>query len=174
MSQLLSISILTSLLLSSQFSFSQEWKNLNDYKKSTGLNELQDGCWLRKDRTKNTETWKQANTYNLSVENGNVKYETIPQKRDFYLWFDAERKKQGHEINMIGVAALVAGQLSNFDNGFIRSVVVRNKEVVWFADEGSTKVFEYAFPILKEVYFSDHILKQQEAKDWDYQYEIAE
>jgi len=28
--------------------------------------------------------------------------------RDFYLWFDDERKKQGHEINAIGVAAVVA------------------------------------------------------------------
>lgn len=174
MSKLLNLTLLTSLLLCSQLGYTQEWKNLKDYKKSTGVNELQAGCWLTKDRTKNTETWKRANAFNLSLANGNLKYETISQKRDFYSWFDAERIKLGHEIKIIGVAAMVAGQLSKFENGFICAVIVRNKEVVWFANEGSTKVFEYAFPQMKEVYFSKHILKQQEAKDWDNKYEIAE
>ena len=62
---------------------------------------------------------------------------------------------------------MVAGQLSNFDNYFIRTFIVRNKEVVWFGNEGSKKVLEFAFPLLKEVYFSKKILKGQEAKDWD-------
>jgi len=167
MSKLLNWSIIIFLLLNNQVSFSQEWRNLKNYKKTTGQNVLQNGCWLKKDRTRNTETWKQANKYNLSIDNGNLKYKTISQTRDFYLWFDDEREKLGHEINGIGVAALVAGQLSNFDNYFIRTFIIRNKEVVWFGNEGSKKVLKFAFPLLKKVYFSNNILKQEEAKDWD-------
>lgn len=167
MRKLLNLTIIILLLLISQNAFTQEWKNLKDYKKTTGLNVLQNGCWLKKDRKRNTETWKQANKYNLSIDHGNLKYKTICQVRDFYLWFDDEREKLGHEINAVGVAALVAGQFSNFDNYFIRAFIVRNKEVVWFGNEGSKKVLEFAFPLLKEVYFSNNILKDQEAKDWD-------
>ncbi len=78
-----------------------------------------------------------------------------------------ERKELGHEINAVGVAALVAEQFSNFDNCFIRVLIVRNKEVVWFGNEGSKKVLAFAFPLLKEVYFSSEPLKGQEAKNWD-------
>ena len=94
--------------------------------------------------------------------------------RDFYLWFDDERKKQGHEINAIGVAAVVAGQFSYFDNLFIRVFIVRNKEVICFGNKAAHQVLNYAFPLLKEVYFSDNILKGQQALDWDIKYEKAE
>ena len=167
MNKLLNLVIIVFLLLNNQVAFSQEWKNLRDYKKTTGQNFLQNGSWLKKDRNRNTETWKQANKYNLSIDDGNLKYKTIRQVRDFYLWFDAEREKLGHEINGVGVAAVVAGQFSSFDNYFIRTFIVRNKEVIWFGNEGSKKVLAFAFPLLKDVYFSNNILKQQEAKDWD-------
>ena len=155
------------LLLNTPTAFSQEWKNLKDYKKITGQNILQNGCWLKKDRNKNTEIWKQANKYNLSVKDGNNQYKTISQIRDFYLWFDQERQKQGHQINAIGIAAVVAGQLSKFDNYFIRTFIVKNKEVIWFGNQGSKKVLQFFFPLLKKVYFSKKILKGQEAIDWD-------
>ena len=145
------------IFISAQFAFSQEWKNLKEYEKTTGTNVLKNGCWLKKDRKRNTETWKQANAYNLSLGNGNLNYKTISQIRDFYFWFDEERKKLGHEINTIGIIAIVADQLSNFDNWFIRECIVRNKEVIWFGNEGSKKVLAYAFPLLQEVYSSDNM-----------------
>lgn len=166
--------LLISMVLINHLVSAQEWKNMKDYQKSTGESELQEGCWLKKDRLKNTETWNQANKFNLSLDNGNLKYVTIEQKRDFYYWFDDERKRRGHEINVIGVAALVANQLTNFENAFIAKIVVRNKDVVWFAHEGSNKVLEYAFPQLKKVYFSDKILIQEEANEWDLEYGKAE
>ena len=167
MRKLLHFTIIIFFFLNISFAFSQEWKNLKDYKNTTGQNVLQDGNWLKKDRNRNTETWKQANKYNLSIAYGNLKYKTISQIRDFYSWFDAERKKQGHEINTVGVAAVVAGQFSNFDNFFIRTFIIRNKEIIWFGNEGSKKVLAFIFPSLKEVYFSKYILKGQEAKSWD-------
>lgn len=158
------------IFISAQFAFSQEWKNLKEYEKTTGTNVLKNGCWLKKDRKRNTETWKQANAYNLSLGNGNLNYKTISQIRDFYFWFDEERKKLGHEINTIGIIAIVADQLSNFDNWFIRECIVRNKEVIWFGNEGSKKVLAYAFPLLQEVYSSDNILKGDKATRWDVKY----
>jgi hypothetical protein len=157
-------------LFSINFAYAQEERNLKSYFKETGNSYLEDGCWLKKDRKRQNEVWKKANVYNLSVENGSARYETISQIRDYYLWFDVEREKLGCEIKWIGIAAIAAGQLSKLDNGFIRLFLVRNKEVVKFANKGSKQVFEFAFPLLKEVYFSTEIIKGKEAENWDLEY----
>tara|TARA_B100000809_G_scaffold265963_1_gene326559 strand:+ start:7666 stop:8388 length:723 start_codon:yes stop_codon:yes gene_type:complete len=170
MGKLFDLAIIILPFLNTQIVFPQEWRNLKEYTKINGQKVLQDGCWLKKDRNRSSETWKQANIYNLSIDNGHLKYKTISQIRDFYLWFDDEREKLGHEINTFGVTAMVAEQLSNLDNYFIRTFIVRNKEVVWFGNEGSKKVLEYAFPLIKEVYFSKNILKNGKAKEWDIRY----
>jgi len=77
MKKLIYITILFLGFLSTQFVFSQEWKNISEYSITTGFEVLQDDCWLEKGRNKNTETWKKANKYNLSIENGNLKYNNI-------------------------------------------------------------------------------------------------
>jgi hypothetical protein len=157
-------------LFSLSFVNAQEQRNLKSYFKETGNSYLGDGFWLKKDRKRQNEVWKKANLFNLSVENGSTKYETISQIRDFYQWFDVEREKLGCEIKWIGIAAIAAGQLSKLDDGFVRLVLVRNKEVVKFANEGSKQVFEFAFPLLKEVYYSKEIIKGKEAENWDLEY----
>lgn len=162
--------ILLLFLLQTPIVTAQEWKSLKVYRKETGQTTLQDGCWLKKDRLRNTEVWNKANLFNLAVENGNRKYSTLSEMRDFYHWFDQEIKKKGHEIKWIGIAEIVANQLSNLDYGFVRMVVVRNQEVVDFANNGCTDVLAYAFPKLKEVYFSSEILKGKTADDWDTAY----
>jgi len=148
-------------------SYTQEWKSLKAYQIETGNSILLNGCWLKKDRKKQTEVWNKANIFNLSAINGNSKYSSISQIRDFYNWFDAERKKKGHEIVGVGIASVAANQLSKMDNFLIRFFIVRNKEIVQFANNGSKKVFEFAFPLLKEVYFSKEILKNENARLWD-------
>ncbi len=160
--------------LNTNLFFSQEWKNLKVYQKETGNIIVQDGCWLEIDRKTQNEVWKKANLYNLSVENGNLKYKTISQIRDFYLWFDFEREKQGHEIKWIGIAEIVAGQLSKLDDCFIRVFIIRDKGVVKFANDGSKKVFEFAFPQLKKVYFSNEIINGKIAENWDFEYGMNE
>ena len=160
--------------LNTNFVVSQEWKNLNSYQKATNLSSLAEGCWLKKDRKQHNAVWNKANIYNLSVADGNLKYKTISQMRDFYIWFDLEREKQGHDIKWIKTARMVADQLSKLDCGFIRIIVVRNKEVVAFANEGSQKVFAFAFSQLKDLYFSDITLKGTAAKNWDKTYGMKE
>ncbi|SDX99050.1 hypothetical protein SAMN05444411_11366 [Lutibacter oricola] len=155
------------VLLSVNSLVAQEWKTLKAYQKETGNIVLQEGCWLKKHRKRQSKTWKQANVFNLSKEKGNLKYTTISQIRDFYKWFDTERIQQGHEINGVGVASIAAKQLSNMDCGFIRFFIVRNKEIVQFANEGSQLVFKFAFPLLNKVYFSKEKLVGEKAKNWD-------
>ena len=167
MNELRKVIIIICILLNNPFSSAQEWRNIKEYKKTTGKNVLQNGCWLKKDRNKNTKTWKEANKYNLLIDNGNLKYKTISQIRDFYLWFDEERKKQGIEINTFGITSLVAGQLAYFDNYFIRTFIICNKEIIWFGNQGSKRVLAYFFPLIKEIYLSKKILKGKEAKKWD-------
>lgn len=148
----------------------QEYKNLKKYKIDTGSKELQEGCWLTKDRKKQNLIWKEANLFNLQSVKGFNKYKSISQIRDFYVWFDKERKLKGHEIEWVGYAAIASSQFSKLDNNFLRIVVVNNKEVARFVEEGSNKVFEFAFPLLKEVYFSENLKKGIEASNWDFNY----
>lgn len=145
----------------------QEWKSLKVYKKETGKCILEDGCWLKKDRKQKSNVWKQANFFNLSLKKGNLKYTTISQIRDFYKWADEERIKQGHKITGVGIGSIAATQLSYLDNGFIRFFIVRNKEIVVFANDGSQKVFEFAFSLLNELLFSNVIYTNEKAKRWD-------
>ncbi|WP_299527461.1 hypothetical protein [uncultured Lutibacter sp.] len=155
------------LFINSNLIDAQEWKNLKLYQKETNNRILLEGCWLKNDRKNKTEVWKQANSYNLSLNNGSQKYKTIREIRDFYKWFDAKRIQQGHEIQWIGIAAIATNQLAKLEMNFHRIFIVRNKEVVQFACEGSKKVFSDAFPKLNEIYFSTHLLKGEEAKNWD-------
>lgn len=160
--------------MNSNPTFTQEWKNLNTYQKETGNSTLNEGCWIKKDRKDQTKVWKLANEFNLNIKNGNLKYKSISEKRDFYLWFDQEIKKRGNEINWIGIANIAANQLSKFDNFFIRLFIVRNKELNQFVNNGSEVVFSFAFPQLKEVYFSNQILTGKEATIWDQNYGLKE
>ncbi len=155
------------LFINSNLVSSQEWRNLKSYQKETNNESLLDGCWLKKDRKSQSEIWKQANTHNLSLNNGFEKYKTIKEIRDFYKWFDAKRIQQGHEIQWIGIAAIAANQLSKLEMNFYRIFIVRNNEVVQFASEGSKKVFSDAFPKLKKIYFSNELLVGEKAKEWD-------
>ena len=161
------ITFTIALLFNTNIVVSQEWKNLKTYQKETGKQNLEEGCWLKKDRLKHNQTWNDANLFNLSTDNGNSKYKTIQQIRDFYIWFDQETEKQGHEIKWIKTAGFVAGELSKVECFFIRSFIIRNKEVINFANEGSKEVFAFAFPQLKEVYFSNNFIKGTAAKNWD-------
>ncbi|MDP2068226.1 MAG: hypothetical protein Q8K04_04605 [Lutibacter sp.] len=162
------------LFIQTNLAFTQEWKNLKTYQKETKNIILENGCWLKNDRIKQTFTWSQANSYNLNSENGNKKYKTISQIRDFYLWFDRVRIQRGHEIKWIGFAAIAATELAKLDNSFIRIFIVRNKDIVKFGREGSIKVFDFTFPKLKKLYFSDKLITGKDAENWDKEHGMKE
>lgn len=163
---ILYIFVLLPILLNSANICSQEWNNLRFYFRETGNETLQNGCWLKKDRKKQTAIWDSANIYNLLLEDGFKKYQSIKQIRDFYRWFDEKRKQQGHDIKAAGVAGVVANQFSKFEIDFIRVFIIRNKEIVNFAFTGSELVFEFAFPLMKEIYFSPELITGVNAQNW--------
>ncbi|MDP3313211.1 hypothetical protein [Lutibacter sp.] len=155
------------IVLNFSFVFSQEWKNLKTYQNETNKIILDQGCWLKKDRINNSTIWNRANQFNLSQENGFLKYSTVSQIRDFYVWFDNERLKQGHDIKWIGIAAIAIDQFSKLENRFIQIFIVRNKELILFGQKGSLSVFEATFPFLRNVYFSPSKITGIEAVRWD-------
>ena len=147
---------------------------MRSYKKENGTSILQDGCWLKKDRKRNTKVWQQANGYNLGVDKGNEKYKSIRQIRDFYTFFNKVRMQKGHDIKWLGIASVAANQLAKMENGFLRVFIVHNKELVQFAHNGSEKVFAFAFTQMQNIYFSDEILKGEKALKWDEKYGTIE
>ncbi|MDP3360392.1 MAG: hypothetical protein Q8S41_13695 [Lutibacter sp.] len=174
MKTLLSKVLTIILFINTNLAFTQEWENLKTYQNETNNSKLKDGFWLKNDRINQTSVWNQANSYNLNIENGNKKYKTISQIRDFYLWFDKVRIQQGHEIKWIGFAAIAATELAKLDNCFIRIFIVRNKDIVKFGREGSIKVFDFTFPKLKKLYFSDKLVTGKDAEDWDKEHGMNE
>lgn len=154
------------IILNSFQCFSQEWKTIKAYQKETGNLVLAEGNWLKKDRKKQTIIWKNSNEFNL-IRNDYNKYETIDQIRDFYLFAQKEIALKGHEINWIFAASKIATKFSIIENNLIRFLFIRNKEVLQFVNEGSKKVFEFSFPKLKELYFSEEVLKSSFANNWD-------
>lgn len=162
------------LLLTVTPIFSHEWKSLHAYKKESGNTVLQNGCWLKKDRKRNTEVWQQANTYNLGIDKGNEKYKSIRQIRDFYTFIKKVIIKKGHNIKWMAIASAAANQLAKMENIFLRIAIVRNKELVAFAHKGSEKVFAFAFPQLQEIYFSNKKYTGDTALQWDEKYGTIE
>lgn len=150
--------------------FAQEWRNLHSYKKETGSSTLKEGCWLKRDRKNQTIIWQQANIFNLQKTNGYLQYKSIEQISDFYNWFDIERKKLGHEIQWIGISSIATGQLVKIEHFAVRKFIIRNKEIVQFANDGSKAVLKYAFPNMKKLYFSKEILKDKAAENWDLEF----
>jgi hypothetical protein len=161
------------IFINSLGSFSQEWKRLKTYQKETGNLILKEGYWLKKDRKNQTKVWENANRFNLEND-AYLKYKTIQQIRDFYLFIKIELDNKGDEIKWVHAAYIIANELSKTEISFIRFTIVRNNEVIEFAQEGSQKVFEYSFPKLKELYFSKEPLKGNEAKNWDKNQAIIE
>lgn len=159
-------SLIVLVLFNTTSCFSQEWKNLKAYQKETSNTVLKDGCWLKKDRKKQTIKWKNANAFNLAT-NEYQKYKTINQIRDFYLFAQEEIALKGHEVHWIHAASTIATRFSIIEKDLIRFFIIRNKEVIKFTYEGSKQVFEFSFPKLKELYFSEIILKESVAHKWD-------
>lgn len=150
--------------------YAQEWKSLKVYKKETDQDNLANGNWLKKDRKRNTRVWQAANAFNISNKQANLKYTNIHQIRDFYRWFDEDRKEKKHETNWVGIAAIAADNLSKLDNVFVKIFVTNNKEIQAFAKNGSRKVFDFAIPELKKIYGLENPIVGNEAEKWDYKY----
>jgi len=144
--------------------FSKEWKNLQHYKEETKQSILSEKDWLHSDRKQNTFIWQQANSYNLQ-NNFPEEYQTIKQRRDFYLWYYTEIGKKGHEV--------VWPKMAHFISNKLRLVTVFpytlfiSKNVKMYSYQGSETVFNNAFLDMKTLYLSEEILQGEAALHWD-------
>jgi len=149
------------------FSFTmqaKEWKTLKHYQKFTQKEQLSPSDWLNSDRKKNTLVWQKANDYNLNNNKPN-EYQTISQRRDFYIWIDQEFEKIGHEVIWQKMALYISQKLRLLET--FPHVMFISKSVKEYVHQGSEMIFNYAFERLKELFYSKEILKNNDAIQWD-------
>jgi hypothetical protein len=142
----------------------KEWKSLKHYQKSTHQLHLSPLDWLESDRKHYTLTWQNANLYNLS-HNNPEEYTSIKQRRDFYEWIDIEFTKKGHEVVWQDMAYFISLKLRLIE--VFPFNIFTSKALKKYVKMGSKVVFDNAFVDLKIMYFSDDILKSEEALQWD-------
>ena len=135
-----------------------------------------DGHWLGTQRKSKNKAWYRANKFNLTQNpNGAAEYRSIPQRRDFYKWFDKKVvTKQGHEITWVYAAKeVVKGVDDLHDNSLIVTInegIDNSRNLMNFTEKLNTDIFNNVFPELKKVYergADGKPLKGQDAKDWD-------
>jgi hypothetical protein len=121
--------------------------------------------WRVKDREAGNKAWESANLHNLQQSKGYEEYTTITQRTAIYHWFHEVVKAQGHEVDWVGAASIVAEQMSNLDNSFYAFIL--GEDIVKFGNEGNKAIFDDVFPRLRELYNMDKPLKGDAAKAWD-------
>jgi hypothetical protein len=125
------------------------------------------GDWREDDRINGSDTWKNANKYNLQQKNGQKQYKTIEQRAEFYKWFQNTTESRGYDTKWAGGAFIVASQMSN-GHGLASSLIDNDVEsdIKAFAESGNQDIFNNVFDKLKNLY-NGPILKGQDAKNWD-------
>lgn len=149
------------------FSFTiqaKEWKTLKHFQKLTQKTQLSPSDWLTSDRKNNTLVWKNANDYNLNNNMPN-EYQTLKQRRDFYIWIDHEFEKIGHEVIWPKMALYITCKLRSLET-FPKRILI-SKQVIAHSFEGSSVVFKNAFERLNKLYNIDKVLKNTDAFNWD-------
>lgn len=155
------------LLLTASSSDAREWRTIRKYERSKGTSILTEGDWLKKDRKRNTEAWKQANRYNIKAADGYTHYTSFAQKRDFYKWVDAETHQQGHEVKWAGNAYFISQRLVYLDNVFVRALIIHDRRFMTFVHNSNDRILEYILPELSKLYEMQKPLKGETACNWD-------
>ena len=144
--------------------YAKEWKNLHQYQKGTHKVALSPSDWLSSDRRQNTLIWQHANAFNLS-HNQPQEYQTIKERRDFYVWIDHEFQLKGHEVIWQKMAYFISSKM-RLTEIFPHSMLTP-KKVKLYARQGSEVVFNNALEKLNNLFSSDKTLKGEEALKWD-------
>ena len=130
-------------IICTSFSISaKEWKSLKFYRTTTTKRYLSASDWLTSDRKKNTIVWHNANMYNLQ-NNLPKEYLTVKERRDFYVWFNAKIKKQGHEVVWPKMAQFILTKL-NLLQSFPFKIFIK-KSIKKYASNGSEVLFNNVF-----------------------------
>lgn len=137
---------------------------MKSFTAETNKEVLTQSDWLTSDRKNNTETWQNANLYNLN-ENLPHEYEAIIQRRDFYFWYYQEVEKKGHQIIWPKMAHYISNKLKLIKTFPFN--IFMNKSMKTYSIKGSETVFNAAFVELKKLFFADQIVIDEDALMWD-------
>ena len=144
--------------------YSKEWETLEHYQDQTGLTVLTHTDWLKQDRKRNTLVWQNANRHNLKHNLFN-EYQTIPERRDFYLWYYKAVARKGHQVVWPKMAHYISKKLRltmAFPFKIFTDKPVRDYSVL-----GSKTVFNEAFKTMGQLLFSEQIMVGEQALEWD-------
>lgn len=142
----------------------KEWQSFSYFQKQTGKHELSSSDWLTKDRKQNTLVWQQANTYNL-INSLFDEYQSIQERRDFYLWYYKAIENKGHQVIWPKMAHYISKKL-RLTMAFPFKIFIR-KSVKKYSEEGSSTVFNKAFLDMRALFLSKEILANDLALEWD-------
>ena len=142
----------------------KEWKSLRVYKNETQQELLPPSDWLKRDRTRNTLVWQEANVFNLK-NNLPQEYKSISQRRDFYKWFMNELKKKKHEVVWVKMAHFISKKLRLIE--VFPYSIFSKKDIKTYVKQGSRAVFNHVFIELQKLYNTRSVLKTEKALEWD-------
>ncbi len=148
----------------------KEYESMKAFRKATGNKKLGSGDWLTKDRSGNTDIWKNANAHNLQQEKGHEEYTNIEQRAAFYGWFQEDTKAKGFETKWAGAASEVANAINMMTwkvGGITDALNYSSKDARSFANTGNRMIFEDAFPKLRNLNNGEVIKDKQKAINWD-------
>lgn len=154
-------------LLIVNITHASEWKNMKQYRARTNLDRLSESDWLKKDRKHNTQTWINANHYNINSTNGFTQYTKFAQKKDFYIWLDIEMRSRGHDVYWPGIAFIVTKRLRYLDIRFIQKTIIHDENFMFFIQECNNLILQHIYPNLTALYTSHTPLTGTAARKWD-------
>jgi len=144
--------------------YAKEWKSLRQYQKATHQTSLSPSDWFASDRRQNTLVWQHSNAFNLSNDRPQ-EYQTINQRRDFYVWIINEFHEKGHEVNWPYMANYISRKLRLLET--FPHCIFTSKHFKNYILQGSEVVFVNAFSRLRALYISDQVLNGNEGLLWD-------
>ncbi|OBQ55341.1 Insecticidal toxin complex protein [Tamlana sp. s12] len=156
--------LLVCFICFSTLGHAKEWKSLRAYEKETGQRQLKASDWLKSDRKQNTTAWQNANVYNLK-HNRPLEYETIKQRRDFYVWYNTTMKTRDCQVVWPKMAHFVSIKLQLIYT--FPFCLFTTKNIKTFAYQGSETVFVHAFEPMKALYENNSVLLDEGALKWD-------
>lgn len=147
--------------------YASEWKNIKQFRAKTNLDTLAKSDWLKKDRKHNTQTWINANHYNINISNGYTQYTSFAQKKDLYKWLDIEMRSRGHDVYWPGIAFIVTKRLCYLDSRFIQRIIIHDKKFMFFIQECNNLILQHIYPNLTALYNCDTPHTDTTARNWD-------
>jgi len=146
----------------------------------------QDGNWLRNDREqtgnghKESNTFTNANEFNINRNDGSNEYQNLGQRKSFYTWLQNATEARGFKTKWPGGAAQAVNKLEwlvlettygniNGSDGHVNwseKFGYSNKEIQDWVRSGNKLILDDVWPNLMSLY-NGPVLTGRDAYNWD-------